>query len=102
MQELINNTNIDVNLGFEEDRSAKNETTIIHNKSPLYLSVENNNYQAVKLLLAKPNIDANFESIYDNYRGEMPKKTALQLAIEKKNKEIILLLEKKLFNSLHN
>lgn len=88
MQELINNTNIDVNLGFEEDRSAKNETTIIRNKSPLYLSVENNNYQAVKLLLAKPNIDANFESIYDNYRGKCPKKLPYNWLLRKKIKKL--------------
>ncbi|KAK8841762.1 hypothetical protein M9Y10_026711 [Tritrichomonas musculus] len=95
-QILIDNANIDVNLGFEEDRSKTNETKIINNKSPLYLSVENNNYEAVKLLLTKPNIDVNRESIYDNYGKILLKKTALQLAIEKKYKKIIFLLEKKI------
>lgn len=93
-QNLIDNTNIDVNSGLKEDRTEK-ETKIIQNKSPLYLSVENNNVEAVKLLLTKQNIDIDFQSIHDNYSGNIQGKTSLQLAIENKNKEIISLFEKK-------
>ena len=62
----------------------------------LYMSIEKQNIDAIKLLLARPDININEKSIHLSGNNKMEQKAALHLAVEIGNLEIIkLLLEKK-------
>ncbi|KAK8888392.1 hypothetical protein M9Y10_039462 [Tritrichomonas musculus] len=62
----------------------------------LYMSIEKQNINAIKLLLDRPDININEKSIHLLGNNKMEQKAALHLAVEIGNLEIIkLLLEKK-------
>ena len=68
----------------------------IFEQTALYLSIEKQNVNAIKLLLARPDIIINEKSFHLTGNNQMEEKAALHLAVEIGNLEIIkLLLEKK-------
>ena len=90
---LLKNDKIDVNIPYTYD--------VVEEMVPLYLAIENENVEIVKLLLNKENINVNFLNKYENEKYEKYEnnqikrkahnglKTALFLAIEKENVEIV-------------
>lgn len=106
---LLNNPEIKVNAvsklsrldeveGWEDARyhGRKKEKTTIIEKPALYIAVQNNNIEIIKLLLQHPDIDINLryinKKIIEYYQYSKVKKTALHLAIEKDNVDISKLL----------
>ena len=93
---LISDPDIDVNIEYKNERSsstknnnqANYDTIQIDKKSAIYLAIEHDNIEIVKLLLQQKNIDLNL--ICENNNKEM--KTPLYLAVENKKIEIIKLL----------
>ena len=68
----------------------------IFEQTALYMSIEKQNINAIKSLLARPDINVNEKSFHLSGNNQMDQKTALHLAAEIGNLEIInLLLEKK-------
>lgn len=53
------------------------------------------NLEIVQILLKQPKIDINYESVYQNGKDTLVKKTALVLASEMKDKEIYQFLSSK-------
>ncbi|KAK8845712.1 hypothetical protein M9Y10_020630 [Tritrichomonas musculus] len=90
--------NISGKIGIN-DRSKKTISgngIEIFEQTALYMSIEKQNINAIKLLLARPDIDINEKSFHLSGNNQMEEKTALHLAVEIGNPEIIkLLLDKK-------
>lgn len=84
------------------DLNKKSIKAIINNeitmceKTPLYMAIEKRNVNAIKLLLARTDININDKSFFNECNNQIQAKTALHLAAEKEDIEIIkLLLEMK-------
>ena len=99
---LLSSKDIDVNIQAyynEIKYIEKIKYTIIQTKTPLLIAIENNDEQMIELLLNQDGIDVDIKLdwvSYSNYTKENRKKrTALDLAIEKKDEKIIRLLNKK-------
>ena len=68
----------------------------IFEQTALYMSIEKQNINAIKSLLARPDLDINEKSFHIKGNNQVEQKAALHLAAEIGNLEIIrLLLEKK-------
>ena len=95
IQLLIIQPNIDINFGIKKHLLSQGEYDILSEKTPLYLSVENDilNLEIVKLLLTHTNTNINFESILVDSKNKIQKKTAKQLAVERGNTGIVRLFE---------
>ena len=104
---LIARNEIDVNYlckcDYDENTGYAHRSSYDYTKSYLFLAVENENVEIVHSLLSKSNIDINCESSYDIFKyfhrirnslrwNDKYKKTALFLAVEKENFEIVKLL----------
>ena len=82
---LLDSEKVDINKASISDRYIPQEV-----KTPLFFAVENDELEIVKLLLEQKNIDINFKC---NWRTK--EMTAIDIANEKGNPEIISLLYKK-------
>ena len=72
-----------------------NEIEIVE-QTTLYMSIEKQNINAIKSLLARPDINIKEKSFHLSGNNQMEEKAALNLAVEIGKPEIItLLLEKK-------
>ena len=74
---------------------------MLQEKTPLYITVEKQNIEIIQSLLNHPKIKVNFISTImkkKDFNQEIVKNTALQLAIELENNEIIQLLSKETRN----
>ena len=85
---------IDINKGSIESIIGKEIE--IYAKTPLCISIEKRNINAVKLLLGRTDINVNKQSFHFLGSNQIQAKTALHLAVEIEDLEVIkLLLQKK-------
>ncbi|KAK8889115.1 hypothetical protein M9Y10_033859 [Tritrichomonas musculus] len=101
IQLLLSNEFIKISGKIDIYSRSKKTTVLgdeieIFEQTALYMSIEKQNINAIKLLLARPDININEKSFHRSGNNQMEEKASLHLAVEIGNLEIIkLLLEKK-------
>ena len=87
---------IDINKeSIESIESIIGKEIEIYKKTPLYMSIEKQNINAVKLLLARTDINVNKQSFHILDNNQIQAKAPLHLAVEIEDLEVIKLLLKK-------
>lgn len=87
IQLLLSKKELDINIKITIEKNSK-----LYEKTPLYRAVEQENQQIIQLLLSRQGIDANLKSTINGHEQVSP----IELALRKRNIEIIQLLNKKI------
>ena len=84
-----------IDMNKESIESIIGKEIEIYKKTPLYMSIEKQNINAVKLLLARTDINVNKQSFHILDNNQIQAKAPLHLAVEIEDLEVIKLLLKK-------